>query len=165
MSMKPEKYEEIISKLKEELGFECAIANKYGIILASNIKEFSKNKVIPQMILSMITSSKELAKEFNLKEIRSFAFESEKYNFLFTFTKDLILVSRLNLNIDLAKFMPNIGEFLEKLSEESRVKEIQDFTTFDFSREIERIKETLDLQKPDKDKYSIIKDIVNYISS
>ena len=37
-------YEEIISQLKSDLNAECAIANKYGIILGSLIKEFAKGK-------------------------------------------------------------------------------------------------------------------------
>ncbi|MHA1488018.1 MAG: hypothetical protein ACTSSC_12725 [Promethearchaeota archaeon] len=47
-------YDKIITQLKTELNSECAIANKYGIILASNIKEFFKGKVIPHKILSVI---------------------------------------------------------------------------------------------------------------
>ncbi|MFX1306684.1 MAG: hypothetical protein ACFFDG_07680, partial [Promethearchaeota archaeon] len=57
------KYKEIISQLKSDLNAECAIANIYGIILGSAIKEFSKGKVIPQAILSLISNSKEIAIE------------------------------------------------------------------------------------------------------
>ncbi|MFX0039523.1 MAG: hypothetical protein ACFFCY_02255 [Promethearchaeota archaeon] len=157
-------YEEIISQLKSDLNAECAIANKYGIILSSLIKEFSKGKVIHQAILSLIVNSKEIANELNLKKINSFALEAQKYNYLFTFSNELILVSKLNLDVNLAKFMPSISLFLKKLSESITEDEIKKFSMFDFSKEIAKIEETLEEEKVRKDKYSIIKDLVKYIS-
>jgi hypothetical protein len=157
-------YKEIISQLKSDLGAECAIANKYGIILGSLIKEFAKGKVIPHPILSLIASSKEIAKELNLNNINSFALEAQDYNYLFTFSKKLILISKLNLNVNLAKFMPSISVFLKKLSESISEEEIKQFSEFDFSKEISKIDESLDKDKLRKDKYSIIKDLVKHIS-
>jgi len=159
------KYEDIISQLKSDLNAECAIANKYGIILGSLIKEFAKGKVIPQGILSLISNSKDIANELNLKKIMSFALESEKYNYLFTFSKELILISKLDLDVNLAKFMPSISVFLKKLSVSVTEEEIKNFSLFDFSKEISKIEETLESEKIRKDKYSIIKDLVKHISN
>ncbi|MFW9882341.1 MAG: hypothetical protein ACFFG0_55475 [Candidatus Thorarchaeota archaeon] len=158
-------YEEIISQLKSDLTAECAIANKYGIILGSLIKEFDKGKVIPQAMLSLITNSKEIANELNLKKINSFALEAQKYNYLFTFSDELILISKLDLNVNLAKFMPSISVFLKKLSESITEEEIKKFSVFDFSKEIIKIEETIEREKVRKDKYSIIKDLVKHISN
>jgi hypothetical protein len=158
------KYEEIIAQLKSELNAECAIANKYGIILGSLIKEFAKGKVIPQGILSLISNSREIANELNLNKINSFALEAHEYNYLFTFSEELILISKLNLNVNLAKFMPSISLFLKKLSLSSKEQDIKEFSVFDFSKEISKIVETLEGEKIRKDKYSIIKDLVKYIS-
>ncbi|MFX1573963.1 MAG: hypothetical protein ACFFB0_14545 [Promethearchaeota archaeon] len=157
-------YDEIISQLKSDLNAECAIANKYGIILGSAIKEFSKGKVIPQKILSLISNSKEIASELSLENINSFALEAKKNNYLFTFTEDLILISKLELSVNLAKFMPSISVFLKKLSETSE-EEIHQFSIFDFSKEITKIEDTLKDEKIKKDKYSIIKDLVKYLSN
>ena len=85
-------YEEIIVQLKSDLNAECAIANKYGIILGTKIKEFSKGKVIPQKILSLISNSKEIANELNLEKINSFAIEAQDNNYLFSFSEKLILI-------------------------------------------------------------------------
>ena len=159
------KYEEIISQLKSELNAECAIANKYGIILGSLIKEFGKDKVIPQGILSLISNSKEIANELSLNKINSFALEAQEYNYLFTFSEDLILISKLDLNVNLAKFMPSISVFLKKLSLSVKEEEIKKFSLFDFSKEVSKIEETLEREKVRKDKYSIIKDLVKHISS
>ncbi|MHA1294364.1 MAG: hypothetical protein ACTSQJ_17100, partial [Promethearchaeota archaeon] len=75
-------YDSIIAQLKSELNTECAIANKYGIVLASLIKEFAKNKIIPQKILELILSRQEIADELNLNQINSFALEAQENNYL-----------------------------------------------------------------------------------
>lgn len=158
-------YEDIILQLKSDLNAESAIANKYGIILGSAIKEFAKGKVIPQAILTLISNSKEIADELNLKKINSFALEAQKYNYLFTFSEELILISKLDLNVNLAKFMPSISVFLKKLSVSITEEDIKKFSVFDFSKEISKIEESLEREKVRKDKYSIIKDLVKHISN
>lgn len=157
-------YEEIISQLKSDLNAQCAIANNYGIILASLIKEFTKGKVIPDAILSLISSSKEIANELNLTKINSFALEAEHYNYLFTYSKELILISKLDLNVNLAKFMTNISVFLKKLSVSILEEEIKKFSVFDFSKEISKIEKSLEGEEARKNKYSIIKELVKHIS-
>jgi hypothetical protein len=158
-------YEEIIGQLKSDLSAECAIANKYGVILGSKIKEFSKGKIIPHRILSLISNSKEIANELKLEKINSFALEAQDYHYLFSYTTNLILISKLNLNVNLAKFMPNISTFLAKLSENSVEEEIKEFSVFDFSKELTKIEETQKQEEIKKEKYSIIKDLVKFISS
>ena len=158
-------YTEIISQLKKELNSECAIANSYGIILSSKIKQFSQGKIIPQKILSLISNSQDIAKELNLKKINSFAVEAENLNYLFTFNEELILISKLGLDVNLAIFMPSIKLFLDKFCEESKEYEIKEFSIFDFSKEINNMEESLSNAKINDKKYSVIKDLVNYISS
>ena len=159
------KYKEIISQLKSDLNAECAIANIYGVILGTKIKEFSKGKVIPQKILSLISNSQEIANELNLEKINSFALEARKNNYLFSFSEKLILISKLDLNVNLAKFMPNISVFLKKLSESSEDEEIKEFSVFNFTKELTNIEDTLKEEEIKKDKYSIIKDLVKYVST
>jgi len=162
--MKQINYEEIISQLKSDLNAECAIANKYGIILGTLIEEFAKGKVIPQGILSLISNLKEIADELNLSKINSFALEAQEYNYIFTFSRELILISKLDLNVNLAQFMPSISVFLTKLSKSIKEDEIKEFSIFDFSKEVSRMKDTLSREKVEKEKYAIIKDLVKYIS-
>ena len=159
-------YEDIISQLKNELKTDCAIANRYGIILSSNIEIFPKEKVIPQKILDLITKREAIAEELNLKnQISSFAFETEEFNFLFTFSKELIIISKVNLDINLAQFMPSIRVVAQKLSDIKQDQEIKNFSIFDFSKDIAKIETTLEKETVNKEKYSIIKDIIKYISS
>jgi len=157
-------YDQIISQLKNDLNSECAIANKYGIVLASSIKEFFKGKVIPHKIMSLIANSKAIAEELNLKKISSFAIEAQENNYLFTFSDELILISKLGLEVNLAKFMPSISVFLKKLSENYKEEEINEFSIFDFKKEIGKIHEALKEGKINEKKYSIIKDLVKYVS-
>ena len=159
-------YGSILSQLKTELKTDCAIANRYGIILSSNIDIFPKEKLIPQKILELILKRDAIAKELNLKnQINSFAFETEEFNFLFTFTKELILISKVNLDINLAQFMHSIRVVAQKLSEIKEEQEIKEFSVFDFSKDIAKIETTLEKETYNKEKYSIIKDIIKYISS
>ena len=163
--MKQINYDEIISQLKAELNSECAIANIYGIVLASNIKEFFKGKVIPHKILSLISNSKAIADELKLNKINSFALEAQEYNYLFTFSEELILISKLNLNMNLAKYMPSISVFLKKLNEKYKEQEITAFSVFDFKKEIKKIEDTYKEKKGSDKKYSIIKDLVKFIAT
>jgi hypothetical protein len=163
--MKKGNYDQIISELKKELDSECAIASKYGIVLATKIKEFSKAKIIPQKILSVIKNSQDIAKELGLKQINSFALEAEKYNYLFTFSSELILISKLKLDVNLSKFMPNVSAFLNKLSENLKEDEIKEFSEFDFKKEIQNIEESIKKDESKDKKYSIIKDLVSFISN
>jgi len=158
-------YDEIISQLKTELNSECAIANIYGIVLASNIKEFFKGKVIPHKILSLISNSKDIANELKLNKINSFALEAQEYNYLFTFSDELILISKLGLNMNLAKYMPSISVFLKKLNEKYKEQEITEFSLFDFSKEIKKIEDTFKEKKSSDKKYKIIKDLVKFIAT
>lgn len=162
--MKKTNYDQIVSDLKKDLDSESAIANKYGVVLASKIKEFSKAKIIPQKILSVIANSQDIAKELGLKQINSFAVETEKYIYLFTFSSGLILISKLKLDVNLATFMPNLSTFLNKLSENLKEEEIKQFSVFDFKKEIQNIEETIEKDESKEKKYSIIKDLVNYIT-
>ncbi|MFW9949146.1 MAG: hypothetical protein ACFFKA_03345 [Candidatus Thorarchaeota archaeon] len=157
-------YDDIISQLKSELNSECAIANKYGIVLASKIKEFSKGKIIPHKIISLIANSKDIAEELKLQKINSFALEAQDYNYLFSFSDELILISKLNLDMNLAKYMPSITVFLKKLSESSQEKEIREFSVFDFSKDIQKIEEGIKKEKSKDKKYSIIKELVKHVS-
>ncbi|MBD3227949.1 MAG: hypothetical protein GF329_07145, partial [Candidatus Lokiarchaeota archaeon] len=93
-------YDEIISQLEKELNAQCAIANKYGIILGSAIKEFSKGNVIPQKILEVIANRQDIADVLSLDMITSFAIEAKEHNYLFTFSEELILISKLGLDIN-----------------------------------------------------------------
>ena len=164
--MKEINYDQIIEQLKSELNSQCAIANRYGIVLGSSINEFAKGKLVPHKLLELIDTRQEIADELNLNQITSFALESQEHNYIFTFSQKLILVSKLDLNVNLAKFMPSISSFLKNLDKNYGTREaINEFTTFDFSKEISKLKSTLVSDEEKGKKYSIIKDLIKYISN
>ena len=164
--MKEINYDQIIEQLKSELNSQCAIANRYGIVLGSSIKEFAKGKLVPHKILELIDTRQEVADELNLNRITSFALESQEHNYIFTFSQKLILVSKLDLNVNLAKFMPSISAFLKNLDKNYGGQEaIKEFTAFDFSKEITKLKSTLVSDEEKGKKYSIIKELIKHISN
>ena len=158
-------YENIVAQLKKELNTDCAIANRYGIVLSSNIDRFPKEKIIPQKILELIGKREAIAEELSLKKINSFAFESEDCNYLFTFSMELILISKVDLAVNLAKFMPSVRTFTQKLSDIKQEQEIKSFSPFDFSKDIAKIESTIEKETIDKKKYLIIKELIKYIST
>ena len=93
----------------------------------------------------VISEKDQIQEELNLKEINSFALESKDYNYLFTFSEELILISRVPLNVNLAKFMPSIGALILKLSKSHQEQEglIKEFSVFDFSKDITKIESAL----------------------
>ena len=164
--MKDINYDQIIEQLKSELNSQCAIANRYGIVLGSSINEFAKDKLVPHKILELIDKRQEIADELNMNRITSFALESQEHNFIFTFSQKLILVSKLDLNVNLAKFMPSISAFLKNLDKNyGEYETIEEFSLFDFSKEISKLKSTLVSNEDKGKKYSIIKDLIKYISN
>ena len=60
--------------------------------------------------------------------------------------------------------MPSIRVFAQKLSE-IKEQEIKSFSVFDFSKDISKIESALEKETISKEKYSIIKDLIKYISS
>ena len=164
--MKEINYDQIIEQLKSELNSQCAIANRYGIVLASLIDEFAKGKLVPHKILELIDNRQEIADELNINRVTSFAVESQDHNYIFTFSQKLILVSKLDLNVSLAKFMPSISSFLKNLDKNyGEYETIKEFSMFDFSKEISKLKSTLVNDEDKGKKYSIIKDLIKHISN
>ncbi|MFX1238931.1 MAG: hypothetical protein ACFFAS_03670 [Promethearchaeota archaeon] len=158
-------YKEVVEQIKSELNSECAIANKHGVVLASLIKEFSIGKIVPHSILELISKHHEITKELNLKKITSFAVASEDRFYLFTFSEKLILITKLDKKVNLTKFMPSISVFLQHIESKFVTEELKEFTKFDFSSDIAKMKETLESEESKENKYSIIKTLIKYISN
>jgi hypothetical protein len=53
---------------------------------------------------------------------------------------------------------------LKKLGESSKDQEISTFSVFDFAKEIQKIEETFKKKKGKNKKYSIIKELVKYVT-
>jgi len=157
-------YDMIIQQLQSELATDCSIANRYGLVLSSAINEFAKGKIIPQAILDVISRKDELEEELKLTQINSFALEAENYYYLFSFSEELILISKLELSVNLAKFMPSISTFLTRLSKSSKAADVREFSFFDFGKEIRIIEDLLKKDEIKKEKYQIIKELIKYVS-
>lgn len=154
----------IVSQLKEKLGIESAIINNYGIVLESLLEPFPKDSLIPPKVLQIIQDQKEIGEAFQVKKIRSFVIETKNNYYLLTMSKNIVLLSKLGLDKDLTKFIPNISQFLENFIEKAQKLEKPEFGSFTFSKEIEEIEQSIDKTETYEDKYSILKELVKYMS-
>jgi hypothetical protein len=157
-------YSNVVNQIKAELKTNTLIANKYGIILGSEIPELEIGKVIPPDILDLINKRERLAKSLNLKFIDSISLESENHYLLITSNEKLILMAQLDKKIDLSNFIPSLKTFLVNLAKERIKKAETEFSDFDFEKEIKRLEESLVLNDDKKVKFNIIKELINYIS-
>jgi hypothetical protein len=157
-------FDVIVSQLKEKLGIESAIINKFGIVLESLLKPFPKDSLIPPKILQMIQDKREIGTAFDVDKVRSFVIETKDFYYLLTLSKEIVLLSKLGLDKDLAKFIPNISQFLDNFIQKAQKLEKTEFDNFTFSKEIEEIEASIDEEKTYEEKYSILKDLVKYMS-
>jgi len=160
-----DKYSKIVKQIKSELETNTLIANKYGVILGSEIEDLNKGKIIPPEILDLINQRVKFAKSLKLKEIYSITLESEKDFFLITKTSELILLAQLKKSVDLSQLIPSVKKFLEKLAAGIAKKlEIDEFTKFGFVKEIIKLDDSLKTDEERRLKFNIIKDLIKYIS-
>ena len=62
--------------------------------------------------------------------------------------------------------MPSISSFLKNLDKNyGETETIKEFSAFDFSKEISKLKSTLDNNEDKGKKYSIIKELIKHISN
>lgn len=162
--MNDEDYNQFISQLKNELNASTALANKYGIILASNLEEFKAGKVISQNLLEFILDREQIENEIKNESINSFILESLNFNYIFIIEDFFILICKLELNTNLANFSKKANLLLKLINDKEREMEVNTFSIYDFSKEISKIEVTLNETKSNAKKYDIIKDLIKYIS-
>jgi hypothetical protein len=156
--------EDIIEEITNKLKTQCCLTNKYGIILASTINEFPKNKIIPPKLFKLISNRRGYAEALKIDKIESFIIETKEFYYLFSFNEELLLISKLKLDIDLTKFTKNISIFLESLIKKIHQLEEPAVSRFDFSEEINQMENSLNKANKNEEKYSIIKELVRFIA-
>lgn len=157
-------FDVIVSQLNEKLGIESAIINKYGIVLESMLEPFPRDSLIHPKLLEMIQDKRAVGEAFNSEIVQSFVIETKTYYYLFTLSNNIVLLSKLGLEKDLAKFIPNISQFLENFLKKTQKLEKTEFDDYTFSQEIEEIEKSIDNPPTYEEKYSILKDLVKYMS-
>jgi len=158
------RYSDVVNQIKSELKTNTLIANKYGIILGSEIQDLEKGKAIPSEILDLLNGREKLAKSLKLKNIDTISLESENFYLLISSNEKLILMAQLDKKIDFSNFIPSLKQFLINLAKERGKKAEAEFSDFDFEKEIKRLEESLVLDEEKKVKFNIIKELINYIS-
>jgi len=158
--------EEIGNQLKDALDTDIAIIDKYGFILYSNLTEFTKGSLISHQILDFINAKTEVSKDLKVKEIDSIIINSGQFRYIFTFGKELILMSKIVDKIDLNQFLPSVKRLISMLDMKKEINDEQKFTNIDLNNIIQLIEErNKKLEKQKSEKFSVFKDIIKQISS
>ena len=157
-------YQNFIDQLRTELKAECAISNKYGIVLASNIDYFLTGKTIPQNMLELMVERQNIEKEIKNERLTSFILETQNFNYVFTFHENYILISKLPLNVNIAEFASKAYKHLKEINEKTKELDTNIFSTFDFSKDIAKIKIISENEKFKPQRYKIIKDLIKFVS-
>ncbi|MBN2154602.1 MAG: hypothetical protein JW776_00975 [Candidatus Lokiarchaeota archaeon] len=157
--------EEIGKQLKESLNTDVAIIDKYGFILSSSLIDFKKGGVLSTTLLDFINARSRVALELNSEEINSLVLTISGTNFVFTYGKQLFIMTKIPDHVDLSEFLPSINRFITILDKSSSSIEIEDFKEFDISDELIKIeKEIEDETTRNEKKYVIFTDIVKHIN-
>ena len=154
---------DLCKQLKDTLHADIAILDKFGFILSSYIEEFKEGDVISPSLLNFFSSKEKVAMELNSQKISSILLYSEEThaNLVFTFGKQLILMSKLEKHVDLDEYLPSINRFLVIIDKEAVVKPLTDFIKIDTSKDNEYISTRLEDEEKDREgKFKIFKDIV-----
>lgn len=156
---------EIGDKLKEELGTDVAIIDKYGFIKYSCIEGFEVNAILSTTLLEFVNSREKIARELNSDDITSIVLSISDYLFVFTFGQQLIMMSKLTPGIDLNQYIPSIQRFLKMLDAAHKIIEQEELADFEVEEKIDEIFNKIERDKESREnKYTIFREIVKHIS-
>ncbi|MHA1341580.1 MAG: hypothetical protein ACTSRZ_16760 [Promethearchaeota archaeon] len=158
--------EEIGQQLREALNTDIAIIDKYGFILFSTLEDFGKGSLISPTILDFINARKQIAKEINIQEVDSVIICSQTHRYVFTFGKELILMSKVSDNIELNQFLPSIQRLVSMLDMGQKIEQNEEIIEINLSNIINAIESrNKELLESKTERFSIVKEIIKQISS
>ncbi|MCK5344032.1 MAG: hypothetical protein KAR20_11550 [Candidatus Heimdallarchaeota archaeon] len=151
----------VVQQIFEMIGTNTAIIDKYGMILASKIPQFS-GKLISPTLWAMLLNRKKLAQELELEEISSVVLETPEYNLVFSCAKYIYLLSEVPKDVDLAQYMPSINRMILTLDKSTEKTITFDFQKLDLSDVYEDLThdQTSEIQK---ERMPIFKHLVKYM--
>lgn len=157
--------EDVGKQLKESLGTDIAIIDKYGFIIYSTIQGFEKNTILSTTVLDFISERVKVSEELKSEPIDSITFSTKNKRYIFSFSSRLILMCILNENISLDKLLPGIKKFLSLLDMVHYEIKLDDMIDISISKEIEDIENRIkELAKLRENKFEIFKEIVKHIN-
>ncbi len=128
-------YESIVMELQTALETPVAITDKYGIVLASKIPEFTVNTLIPPSILSALEARKRMIQDLGLKEINDLVLQVGESMLVFTFGKETFFISKIPPQINLNQFLPTMDNYVKTLDMQTTPKPLPQFYPYEFNQE------------------------------
>jgi predicted regulator of Ras-like GTPase activity (Roadblock/LC7/MglB family) len=162
MSIDPSLWEGVVQQIYQWLNAECALVDKYGLILASRIPEFRKDQLISPIIWRSFIEQEKLAKELGVKSVQSFVVETDIGNIIFSFGSFVHLITKVPLQINLAEFMPNVRRFMKTLDQTQVPKVDTKIEQMHFEQEIAALVKNQDDKRPDN--FPIFKSLIKSIA-
>jgi hypothetical protein len=108
-------WDSVVNQIFEMIGTNTAIIGQYGLILASRIQGFEKQKLLSPLLWDVIHKRIQIAKELGVKEVHSLVLETDIGNINITFGEYIGLISIVPPNVDLSQLMPSLSRFLKTL--------------------------------------------------
>lgn len=157
--------EDVGKQLKESLGTDIAIIDKYGFIIFSTVKGFEKNTILSTTVLDFINQRVKVSEDLKSEPIDSITFSTKNKVYVFSFSARLILMCILGDNVSLDKLLPSIKKFLSLLDMVHYETKLDEMVDISITKEIENIENrTQELAKLRENKFEIFKEIVKHIS-
>ena len=162
MSAENSIWEGVVQQIYQWINAECAIIDKYGLILASRIPEFHKNQLISPIVWSTFKDRERLTMELGVKKVNTFVIETDIGNLIFSFGSFVHLITKVPLNVDLAEFMPNVRQFMKTLDKTQVPKIDIKIEQMHFEQEIANIVKNQEDKRPDN--FPIFKSLIKSIA-
>jgi hypothetical protein len=157
--------DEIGKQLKESLGTDIAIIDKFGFVLYSSIRGYEKDTLISNNVLNFINERDSLSKELKSDSINSITISAENQLFVFSLGKKLILLCILKGYTGLEKLLPSIRKLLSILDMVHSELKLDEMADISIDKEIKEIETRIaDLGKGRENKFEIFQKIVTHIN-
>ena len=155
----------IVNQIKETLGVNVAVIDKYGFILNSSIKGFKEGSVLSPTLLKFFNDRAIIARDLNTKDVSSVVMAISDVNLVFTFGKKFILMCEVDKNVDLSKVLPSIGKILSLVDEGSEEYQQKPLIDVTIEKNITVINESIKNSGLAREtKYKIFQDIIKQIN-
>jgi len=128
-------FQSILEEMQAALETPLAVCDKYGIVLASSITQFSVNSLIPPSLLRTLDSKKEMKEDLNLGTINNLVLEVGSDVLVFTFSEQLLFIAKIAPNVNLNEFLPIMDRLVATLDQQTTAPPLPEFLSYDFEAE------------------------------
>ncbi len=156
-------WESVVKQIHKMIGTNTAIINRYGIIIASKIKDLQIGKILSPRLWDFILQREKVVKELQIRSFNNLVLETEKVNIVITFAKFVYLMSYVEKKVDLSKFLPSISRISLTLDTNTNTNININFNKLDLTEEFNLLQKTSSDGIKDE-RLPIFKHLIKYLS-